>query len=265
MNLPEYHHYMFHANNYTRGFMPRFLLSDALDDPNQGFIVKDACIVGAKVFLCESQHEKRVNQEASLTVSGTYRSQTGLTEVEVPRHEPEGQDPILETNSPVSPLVCIEPIKHTDVELFSPSIGELMDFSSVGKLEEICSQQSKTGCKFTDLAFAALGRVIYFLKTRKVRDVNDQSCKDLQVLWKELEKFRFDISWLEPQVQSALGIKSYAEKALEVEKLHNNVVALELENARLKAKLVVAEVNLNIERDLLQAKGFEERDLDSEL
>jgi len=58
MNFPKYHHYMFHANDYTRGFMPRFLHLDALDDPNQGFIVKGACIVGEKVFLCESRNEK---------------------------------------------------------------------------------------------------------------------------------------------------------------------------------------------------------------
>ncbi|RHN48854.1 hypothetical protein MtrunA17_Chr7g0268221 [Medicago truncatula] len=147
-----------------------------------------------------------------------------------------------------------------------------MDFSSVGQMEETYSDNpslserpSKRSRKFTDLAFAALGRVIYFLKTRKVRDMNDQACKDLQVLWEELEKFKFDMAWLDPHVQSALGIKSYVEKAVEVEKLKDNVAAVELESGRLKAKLIAARANLDMERNLLKTKGFEERDLDSEL
>jgi len=237
-----------------------------LHDPEKGFLVKDACIVGAEVFVCKSTNE---NQAAKLAVSITSGSQTSHTKVEVPRPEPNVLDPNMETISPVN---TIGPTKHTDAELFSPSIGELMNFSSVGQTEEVCSHdpshiepQPKRSRKFTDLAFAALGRVLYFLKTRKVRDMNDQACKDLQVLWEELEKFRFDLTWLEPRVQSALGIKSFVEKAIQVEKLKENVAALEGETERLKAKLVAVEINLDIERDLLKEKGIEERDLDSEL
>jgi hypothetical protein len=43
------------------------------------------------------------------------------------------------------------------------------------------------------------------------------------------------------------------------------MVTLELETERLKAKMDVAEVNIDVEKDLLKAKGFEERDLESEL
>jgi hypothetical protein len=69
--------------------------------------------------------------------------------------------------------------------------------------------------------FAAVGRVLYFLKTRKVKDMNEKGCKDLQVLWDELQTFKFDLTWLEPHVQSALGMKSYAERAMQVEKVKN--------------------------------------------
>lgn len=117
----------------------------------------------------------------------------------------------------------------------------------------------------TELVFAALGRVLYFLKTRKARDMNEQACKDLQVLWEELAKFKFDITWLESHVRSALGIKRYVEKALEAEKLKESMVVLELEMERLKVKSVAAEMNLDVERDLLKSKGFKELDLDSEL
>lgn len=234
-----------------------------LHDPNNGFIVKDVCIVGAEVLVCKVTHESKVNQEANLAVFLSSESQNVHTELEVRN---------LQTISQVSTLVCTKPTKHTDLELFSPSIEKIMDFSSVERLEEIYSHnpsliesQPKKSRVITDLAFAALGRVFYFLKTRKVKDMNDQACKDLQVLWDELEKFRFDVTWLEPHVQSALGMKSYVEKALEVEKLKENVVALVLETERLKAKLLTAEVNLDIERRLLKAKGFTEIDLNSEL
>ncbi|WJX81344.1 hypothetical protein P8452_64239 [Trifolium repens] len=113
--------------------------------------------------------------------------------------------------------------------------------------------------------FAALGRVLRFLKTRKVKEMNEQACKDLQVIWDELQKFRFDLTWVEPHFQYALGMKSYVEKVLQLEKLKENMVTLELETERLKAKMDVAEVNIDVEKDLLKAKGFEERDLESEL
>ncbi|WJX79653.1 hypothetical protein P8452_62757 [Trifolium repens] len=92
------------------------------------------------------------------------------------------------------------------------------------------------------------------------KDTDDKACEDLQVLWEELGKYRSDLTWLEPHVQSALGIKNYEEKALYVEKLKKNVTDHELETKRLKTKLVAAEKNLDMERDLLKEKGIQERD-----
>ncbi|GAU17571.1 hypothetical protein TSUD_341150 [Trifolium subterraneum] len=262
---------VFNASGPCRGFGD-FMKLDELNDPKKGFIVGDACIVGAEVYVCKSTNEKQLNQSANFNASLTFGSQTSHMEEEVPRQNQRFQVPILKTFSAVSTLVCIEPTKHNNAEMFSPSNEELMDFSSVGQIEEIYSDDpslverpSKRSRNFADFAFAAWGRVHYFLKTRKVKNMNEQACKDLQVLWDELEKFKFDLTWLEPQVQSALGMKSYVEKTLQLEKLKETVVALELETERQKAKLVAAEVNIDIEKDLLKAKGFEERDLDSEL
>ncbi|PNX84615.1 ubiquitin carboxyl-terminal hydrolase family protein [Trifolium pratense] len=243
---------------------PSFMTLTELHDPEMGFIVKDACIIGAEVFVFKSTLEKPMNRAASFTISVASGNQNGDVEVEVPMPNPEVQDPKLETISPVS--------THIDAELFSPSIEELMHFSTVGQLEEVCSdtpslieRPHKRSRKFNDLVFAALGRVLYFLKTRKVKDMNDQACKELQIFWDELKKFKIDLTWLEPQVQSALGMKSFVEKALQVENLKENIVVIELEADRLKAKLAAAEVSLDVERDLLKAKDIKERDLDSEL
>ncbi|KAI5425168.1 MATH domain and coiled-coil domain-containing protein At3g58340 [Lathyrus oleraceus] len=190
-----------------------FLPLDELDDPEEGFVVKDTCIIGAEVFVSKSTNETQMNPTAMMNVSITSRSQTSHNEVEIPLQGPDVQDPNHVTCLPVPIMVCGEPTKLTDSELFSPSLGELMDFSSVGHQEEICSDSlneplPKRRRKFTDLAFSSLGRVIYFLNTRKVKDMNDQACKDLQVLWEEFEKFRFDLTWLEPHVQFALGTKN---------------------------------------------------------
>ncbi|PNX76300.1 hypothetical protein L195_g032245 [Trifolium pratense] len=150
-----------------------------------------------------------------------------------------------------------------------------MDFKGLGQiekdlvplLEEVCSIecQQKRSRKFREWAFTALGRVLYFFKTTKFKDLNDLACNDLQNFWEELEPFSFDLAWLEPRVQSALGMKNYLEKVKKVEKLKDNAVALELEIMRLKAKVVTLEVNLDAVRDLLKAEDFEERDLDAEL
>ncbi|PNY07987.1 ubiquitin carboxyl-terminal hydrolase family protein [Trifolium pratense] len=110
----------------------------------------------------------------------------------------------------------------------------------------------------SESVFAAVGRVLYFLKTRKVKDMNAQACKDLQVLWDELQNFQFDLTWLEPHVQSALGMKSYAERAMQVQKLKDSLVVLKLETKKLEEKLVAAEFNLYVESDLLKAKGMKE-------
>ncbi|KAI5425192.1 hypothetical protein KIW84_031123 [Lathyrus oleraceus] len=103
----------------------------------------------------------------------------------------------------------------------------------------------------------ALGRVLYFLKTRKMKDMNDIACKELQIFWEELGHFGFDLTWLEPHVQSALGMKRFLEKLKEVEKLKDNEALLELEIMRMKAKMVALEINLHAVKDLLEAEEFE--------
>ena len=200
----------FISNEDPWGFLS-FMELTKLHDPKKGFIVSDACLVGAEVFVSKSAHEKPINQSVKLNASLTFGCQTNHIEVKE--------------------LVCDVLTKQADAELVS----------------------------------AALGRVLYFLKTRKVKDMNEQACKELQVLWDELDKFKFDHTWLEPQVQSALGMKNYVEKTVQVEKLKEKKVVLKLEMEKINAKLAAAELSLDVERDLSKAQGIKERDLESEL
>ena len=84
-----------------------------------------------------------------------------------------------------------------------------MDFKDLGKiekdfvqlLEEVCSKhptlieghrKRNRSKRFIEWSFTALGRVLHFLKSKKVKDMNDDTCKELQNLWEELETVRFD-------------------------------------------------------------------------
>jgi hypothetical protein len=119
MILPENKH-DYNAKEDKRGFASFMSLTE-LHNPEKGFIVKDACIVGADVLVSKSSCEKQVS---------------------------------------------VEPTKQVDAEL----------------------------------GYNALGRVIILLKTRKVKDMNEQGCKELQVLWDQIEKSNFDLTWLESVV-----------------------------------------------------------------
>ncbi|KAM5549677.1 hypothetical protein ABKV19_000882 [Rosa sericea] len=157
----------------------------------------------------------------------------------------------------------------------STSASELMNFRGLANikkdfvplLEEVCSRhpsfierQKESSPQFTEWAFTALGKVLHFLKTKKVKDMTTSVCEDLDLLYKELTAFKFDLTWLEPHVKTALGRSKYVERAAEVKRLRENVKALEIVSKRLEAKLVAAR------NDLKKAEeSFDERIMDSEL
>ncbi|KAK9912387.1 hypothetical protein M0R45_036254 [Rubus argutus] len=187
-----------------------------------------------------------------------------------------------ETDSPVGP-----PIVEEDEEDLSSPVGELVDFRGLGKidkafvplLEEVCSwHPSLISCQrrrsrmFSEWAFTALGRLLHFLNTTKVKDMMEDSCvhdpcEHLQVLWDEAETFRFDLSWLEPFVQSALGMKKFGEREGLVKKLREDVDALETEIKRLRDRLAIAEVDHEVaKRDLAKAEeSFGQANMNSKL
>ncbi|GAU17577.1 hypothetical protein TSUD_341210 [Trifolium subterraneum] len=144
------------------------------------------------------------------------------------------------------------------VELRDPKKGFIVNDVCIVGAEVFVGKRNLTPENRVSQAVTLTGNTNVEVQKPKpeVKDTKDKAREDLQVLWEELEKHRSDLIWLEPHVQSALKIKNYVEKALYVEKLKNNVVDQELETKRLKTKLVAAEENLNIERELLKAKGI---------
>jgi len=63
----------------------------------------------------------------------------------------------------------------------------------------------------------------------------------------------FDLSWLKPYFESAIGKKSYAQRYANVKRLRKTVEALESDHAKAREELIEAE------------KEFVERDLDAKL
>ncbi|XP_061996936.1 MATH domain and coiled-coil domain-containing protein At3g58370-like isoform X2 [Rosa rugosa] len=190
--------------------------------------------------------------------------------------------PYQETDSPVG-----HPIVEDNDEAPSTPVGELIDFRGLGKvdkafvplLEEVCSWhpsliscQRKRSRMFSGWAFTALGRLLHFLNTAKVKDMMEDPrehdpCEHLQVLWEEVETFRFDLSWLEPYVQSALGMKKLGEREGILKKLREDVDALDTEMKRLRERLSVAEVDHAVaKRNLAKAEeNFGEANLNRKL
>ncbi|RYR70606.1 hypothetical protein HN51_023430 [Arachis hypogaea] len=117
-----------------------------------------------------------------------------------------------------------------------------------------CHKNKNHSSMFTKWGFIALGRVLHFLKTKKVKDMNDEGCKELQVLWKEVIAFGFDdLAWLEPHVKCALGMRNHKERTMHVKQMKENVAALEVDLKVAREELVKAQ------------EGFEERDLNDVL
>ncbi|CAL0326682.1 unnamed protein product [Lupinus luteus] len=178
------------------------------------------------------------------------------------------------TAPPLYPLIYddgprLEPLIH---------LSEVLDINSLGPeeevffplLEEVCfthpsliESLKKKSSKYILWSFTALGQVLYFLKTMKVKNMNEEACKQLECLWEEVQVFGFNLTWLEPYIQSALNVEAYLKKAEKVKNLKESVVDLEIELRMLRTKLALAEVDFEIaRRDLEEVEnGFEERDI----
>ncbi|XP_050386987.1 uncharacterized protein LOC126803240 isoform X2 [Argentina anserina] len=234
-------------------------------------------------------NEDTVNSDPVQTNEDTVNSdpvQTNVDSVQVTCLKIDSRsDQVLsyqETDSPVGP-----PIVEESDEGPSTPVCELINFRGLGKidkafvplLEEVClwhpsliSCQKKRSRMFSEWAFTALGRVLHFLNTTKVKDMMEDSCEHdpcehLQVLWEEVQTFRFDLSWLEPFVQSALGMKKFGEREGVLQKLREDVDALETEMKGLRERLAVAEVaHVVAKEDLAKAEeSFGEANMNSKL
>ncbi|RXI05099.1 hypothetical protein DVH24_006356 [Malus domestica] len=280
------------------GFKSFMLLSE-LYDKTAGYLVNDKCIVEVKVripidqrangfaesALMEPIKKERGGQEPSHvhsvhTPESSPTPKTPSSELPTPFQETSGPEQVC-TKAIVESLPDPSLVKELE-EIPTKPTGELLEFRGLGLiekafvplLEEACSLHPsliecvrKKNRKVVECALTALGGLLHFLKTTKVKDMNGDAFTHLRSLWEDVEMFRFDLAWLEPHVQSALGMKKFLERARRVKRLREDVEALDNEKKRRSAALAVTEAELEeAKRELAkEEEGFNEKDMDSEL
>ncbi|KAL6202415.1 hypothetical protein ACLB2K_026123 [Fragaria x ananassa] len=224
--------HIFDKNDSDWGFTSLIPLT-VLNDHTQGYLVNDTCVIEANVSV-----PKAVTTLANEASSSAPVQHLGG---EVPMNaEPTHAD---------SPVVKEEPFLSSlpsGVTSNFRGFGEI-DNTFVPLLEEVCSlhpslveSMQDQGEQFTQWAFTTLGRLLYFLNTGEPQKLTEQSRRDLRKLWEELQVFKFDLSWVEEDFITALGMKDEAERA---KKLREEMNTLDTQRKRLKAELAAVEVN----------------------
>lgn len=250
-------------NGGYRSWGAFFLNFNKFIDHKQGYLVRDTCIIEA--HICVSNFAPKIhdinslNQNSSLTDQSsdereTISPRTSGSTSSPDEGEIQGSDLTLR--------------QFIDLDGLKPEEKHFVPF-----LEEVCTwrpsliqSQMKKSRLFRQWAFISLGRVLYFLKTKKVKDMSEDDINNLKSLWEELAKSsEFDLSWLEPYVQSALGVKPYLERANKLKKLQDKVVALDIKMKRLRDELAASQAEFEVARKSLSEirNGFQEMNVNA--
>ncbi|KAK7337361.1 hypothetical protein VNO77_17928 [Canavalia gladiata] len=261
-------------------------LSDFYDS-KQGYLVNNTCIIEAHVCVSDlnsiqshtlnkitSTNHSKLSDQAARYSESRQKEDDKETETET--------ETSYESDTPSS-ATCVSSQTEGEVQGSDLILRDLLDLESLGTeeaafiplLEEACiwhpsliRSQRKSSRWFKLWAFTSLGQVLHLLKTNKVKDMNEDACNHLQGLWEELVKHSgFQLAWLEPHVQSALGMKDHLERAATVNQLKNSVVDIEIKMKSLRGELAAAEAEFEVARKALAEarKGFVEMDLNAEL
>ncbi|MED6145252.1 hypothetical protein PIB30_023495 [Stylosanthes scabra] len=222
-------------------------------DHRQGYLVRNTCIIEA--HICVSNFLPPLD-----------------TNIINPIND---DDSILDNdnnNNPPPPSSTNHVQSSGDEITISPSPSSSQS-SSRSSPKEVCtwhpsllhSQKNRTQ-GFRLWAFTSLGQVLHFLKTKKVKEIDDNDIKKLQGLWDELEKSSgFELDWLQPYVEAFLGVKAHLQKTKKLKKLVDHVVGLEIKMKKLRGELAAAEAEFEVARkDLSQVrKGFQKMDVNA--
>ncbi|KAG5126543.1 hypothetical protein JHK82_027378 [Glycine max] len=251
-----------------------FLNLSDFNHPKQGYLVRNKCIIEAHICVSDLSPKIQVHPNSSPIFHDSLRCGQAT------ESSSDDRDTISPRTSGSSTGAEGE-THHQGLNINLILREVLVDFESLGAeeeafiplLEEVCiwhpnliqCQRERTR-RFRQWAFTSLGHVLHFLKTKRVKDINEEDIKYLHGLWKELVKSSgFDLTWLEPYVQSALGLRAYMERANQLKKLKDKVVALEINMKRLRGELAAAEGEFEVARSGFSEvrRGFNEMDVNA--
>ncbi|CAJ2632155.1 unnamed protein product [Trifolium pratense] len=226
-------------------------LSD-FNDSKQGYLVNNTCIIEAHINVQASQQRESSNNKVHVIETSDESSPTGSC----------GSSETDSSDLTLRDLLDLESLRNEELD-FVPLLEEACVWHP-----SLIRSQSKRTARFKSWAFTSLGQVLHILKTSKVKDMNEETSKNLKGLWEELVMASgFDLAWLEPYVESALGMKNHVEKTLQVNKLKESMVALDSKMKKLRGELVDAEVEFEEAKRALDelSKGHIDIDLNADL
>ncbi|XP_072054072.1 MATH domain and coiled-coil domain-containing protein At3g58280 isoform X2 [Arachis hypogaea] len=236
-------------NGGYRSWGSTFLTLSDFYDPNQGYLVNNTCIIEAHVCVSDVPPHAIKLRKTSSSISPASDSISILLDDQ----ETESTD----GSETLTSATCRSSRTEDEDEFSDLTLKDIINLDSLGKeeasfvplVEDACmwhpdliqSQRNRSE-RFKIWAFTSLGQVLHFLKTSKVKDMDEDGCNYLKGLWEELVRYSgFNLTWLEPYVQSALGMKSHLERAAGMDDLSDNLVAIEIKMKNLREELAAAE------------------------
>ncbi|XP_027191417.1 uncharacterized protein [Cicer arietinum] len=235
-------------------------LNDFLDHKH-GYLMRNTCIIEA--HICVSNFAPRIHHINSTSTNDSNSSDE------------------RETLSPRTSGSSSNPTEEGEIQTSHLTLKQVFNFQTLSQeekafvplLEEVCTwhpsliqRQMKRTRQLRQLSFTSLGKVLHFLKTKKVKDMSEDDIKNLKSLWEKLvNSSEFELDWLEPYVQSVLGVKDYLERAKKLKKLKDSVVALEIKMKKLRVELAASETEFEVARRGLSEvrNGFQEMNVNA--
>ncbi|KAJ1423321.1 TRAF-like [Sesbania bispinosa] len=214
-----------------------FLNLNDLYDHKKGYLVRDTCIIEAHICVSDFP-PKIIHQDINYPLNPNSSTPTPDS-----RLGDQATDQSSDERDTISPRTSGSSPREGEIQGSDLTLRELIDLESLRPEEE---------------AFIPL--------LEEVKDISEEDCKNVQSLWEELVKSSgFDLTWLEPYVQSALDVKAHLERAQRLKKLKDNVVALEIKMKKLRGELAAAEAEFEVARKGLSQvrKGFQEMNVNA--
>ncbi|KAE9585324.1 hypothetical protein Lal_00018151 [Lupinus albus] len=229
-------------------------LKDFLNS-EQGYLVNNTCIIEAHISVSDGAFNTNIQNKNFNNIASTNGSRSSDQEI-------ESSDESERHGS----TTCESGHRGKEVQGSDLTLRDILDFEKLGEevktyvplLEEVCiyhpsliRSQEKKHDLLKVWPFISLGKVLHFLNTTKARDMNEDACNQLCILWNQVKSSGFDLAWLEPHVHNALGVKAQLERTLALKTLENNVVAMDIKMKRMRAELAATEAEFEVARKAL--------------
>ncbi|KAJ7969145.1 Receptor-like kinase [Quillaja saponaria] len=202
-----------------------------------------------------------------------------------PLHIPTSSLPPISPISPPSlPPIYVRPppdnisSSHNSVMTPYTPVSEEANFRGVGKIRKVfipvleeaisqhphlwTSQEGRT-IQCRRWAYSALGRVLYFLRNVKIKDLTMEKKAEFDKLWGEMDLFNFDLTWLAIKHDQVMNASVDDEMLKAVEEQKEKISSLELDISEMKLQLMEAEHMLEEQKVVLAALDRNLPNLDS--